>query len=46
MKRNGEELTDGTDVHNITPERTLLETREIKSSQHRAQVRLELEKVQ
>jgi hypothetical protein len=43
MERNGEEFMLGTDLHSITPERTLLVTREIESPRHRAHVRLVLE---
>jgi len=44
-ERGGEEFMHGTDVHSLTPEGTLLVTREIESPEHRAQVRLELGKV-
>ena len=46
LERDGETVMHGTDVHSITPEGTLLVTREIESTQHRAHVRLVLEKVQ
>ena len=45
MERGGEEFMHGTDVHSLTPEGTLLVTREIESPEHRAHVRLVLGKV-
>jgi len=45
MEREGRVFMHGTDVHSLTPEGTLLVTREIESSEHRAQVRLVLGKV-
>jgi len=45
MERNGEEFMHGTVLHSITPERTLLVTREIESPRHRAHQGIVLEKV-
>jgi len=45
MERDGEVFMHGTDVHSLTPEGTLLVTREIESPEHRGQVRLVLAKV-
>ena len=45
MERGGEVFMRGNDVHSLTPEGTLLVTREIESTEHRAQIQLVLGKV-